>query len=126
MSPRRMAWTTVPVFFAVSACASLGGSSGDTFSGTSGRSEVRIVVENGNFYDARIYALVDGLRRPLGSVGGNTDGVFTMPLRTSQDIRLEISVLAGPTCVTYPVLVDPGDTLRFQIRPGPTGSDFCR
>ena len=49
-----------------------------------------------------------------------------MPLRASLDLRLEINILAGPSCVTYPVPVDPGDTVRFQILPGRTGSDFCR
>jgi hypothetical protein len=111
---------------ALTACTGMGSSAGDPLAGTGGRNEIRIVVQNGNFYDARLYALSDGMRRPLGSVGGNADGVFMMPLGSPRDIRLEISLLAGPTCVTYPVPVDPGDTLEVQIRPGPIESDFCR
>ena len=62
MSTRGAAWIAVPVALALSACStSMGGTTGDPFSGSGGRSEVRIVVENENFYDARIYAIVDGL-----------------------------------------------------------------
>lgn len=122
----KAALTLLPAAIMLSACAGMGGTSSDPFSGAEGRNEFRLVVENQNFYDATIYALMNGMRRRLGSVGSNSDGVFTVPLGAPQDMRLEISMLAGPTCVTYPIPVDPGDTVRFQIRPGPVGSDFCR
>ena len=110
----------------LTACAGSGGTAGDPFSGASTRSELRLRVRNGNFYDARIYALMDGVRRSLGTVGGNSRGVFTIPLSSPQDIRLEVSILAGPTCVTFPIPVDPGDTVEYEILPGPTDANFCR
>lgn len=116
----------LPALLAVSACGSLSSSTPDPFVGPEGRDEVRVYVQNSNFYDARVYALVEGVRRQLGYVGGKTDGVFTMPLSFSQDMRLEINLVAGPTCVTESIPVDPGDTLQLQIMPDPIGQDFCR
>lgn len=116
------------VLLGLSACG--GGSSatdGDPFGGPGGRNEIRIHVRNGNFYDARIVAHLTGVSpRQLGSVGGKTDGVFSMPLTFSSDLRLEIDLLAGPTCVTETIPVDPGDELQLEILPEPLGAEFCR
>lgn len=111
----------------LSACASGSTSTPDPFLDSDrGRNEVRVLVQNTNFYDARVYALVDGVRRHLGSVVGKTDGVFIMPLSFAQNMRLEINLLAGPTCVTESIPVDPGDTIQLHILPDPLGADFCR
>jgi len=116
----------LPALLALSACGTTSSSTADPFGGPEGRNEVRIFVQNANFYDARIYALVDGVRRHLGTVGGKTDGVFTMPLAFSQDMRLEIDMLTGSDCTTEVIPVDPGDTLQLQILPGPMASELCR
>ena len=113
-------------FIALTACGTAGGSAASPFGSEAERNEVRILVQNGNFYDARIYVLADGVRRHLGSVGGKTDGVFTMPLSFPQDWQLEIDLLAGSDCTTETIPVDPGDTLQLQILPGPMASDLCR
>lgn len=117
---------TLLTSFALAACAGAGSTTSDPFDGPGGRNEFRILVQNDNFYDARVYTLLDGVRRLLGTVGGKTNGVFTMPLEFSQELRLEIDLLAGPTCVTQALTVDPGDTIQLQIMPEPLGADFCR
>jgi hypothetical protein len=114
----------LPALLALTACATPGASTDQPFA--DGREEVRIRIQNDNFYDARVYALVDGVRRQLGYVGGKTDRVFTMPLSFSQVLRLQFDILAGPTCTTEALTVDPGDLLQLQILSTPLTSDFCR
>lgn len=125
-TPFRVALGVVPALFALSACGGMSAATEDPFQ-ADGRNEIRIHVRNGNFYDARITALLGGESpRQLGSVGGKTEGVFTMPLTFSRDLRLEIDLLAGPTCVTEAIMVDPGDDLQLEILPEPIGASFCR
>lgn len=112
---------------ALAACGGSNASVNDPFQGDRGRNEIRIHIRNNNFYDARIIALLEGTsRRQLGTVGGKTERVFTMPLTYSQVLRLEIDLLAGPTCVSDAITADPGDDIQMEILPGPIGADFCR
>ena len=60
------------------------------------------------------------------AIRAETDHVFTVPWSFSNDLRIEINMVAGPTCTTEPLVVDPGDELRLQIMSAITGSDFCR
>jgi hypothetical protein len=100
--------------FAASACAT-SGSTANPFS-EGGRAEsVRIEVLNLNFSDARLTALRDGRRTSLGIVGGKQEGQFTIPWEYPQELRIEINLLAGPTCQTEAMPVDPGDILELQI-----------
>lgn len=116
---------TLSALFVMVACAGMNTTTEDPFE-AGGENQVRVLVQNDNFYDARVYALVEGVRRHLGSVTGKTNGVFVMPLSFPQEMRLEINILAGPTCTTEGLTVDPGDTLQLQILPEPLGADFCR
>ena len=87
---------------------------------------VLLEVQNLNFSDARLYALRDGQRISLGRVGGKQDARFTIPWRFNQDLRIEINLLAGPTCVTERLQVDRGDILELQISGVFSQSTFCR
>jgi hypothetical protein len=123
----RSSFATVPVLLALAACGGSSASVNDPFQGDRGRNEIRIHVRNNNFYDARIIALLEGnSRRQLGTVGGKTEQVFTLPLTYSQVLRLEIDILAGPSCTTDAITADPGDDIQLDILPGPTDSSFCR
>lgn len=118
--------SAMPFLFALSACGGMSSSTPDPFL-DGGRNEIRIHVRNSNFYDARISALLEGgPRRQLGSVGGKTDAILTLPVDYPRVLRLEIDLLAGPTCVTEPITVDPGDDLQLDILGEPLGGDFCR
>ncbi|MDA1102641.1 MAG: hypothetical protein O2956_03505 [Gemmatimonadetes bacterium] len=93
----------------------------------SGRPEtIRIIVQNLNFADARLFAYRRGARSSLGSVGGKQDGEFSLPWRFPEPLRIEINLLAGPTCSTEEILVDPGDILELQISSVFSSSSFCR
>jgi hypothetical protein len=100
---------------------------GDPFSagGAGAATEARIRVRNQNFYDATITALSDNGRRRLGTVGGNSSATFTMPWAFSGGLRIQIDLLAGPTCTTDVITVNPGDTVEMDIMPD-MNSSFCR
>lgn len=107
-----------------------GGSGGgsDPFATSTERpNRIRIEVRNLNFQDARLYAIRgSGARRSLGSVGGKQDGSFTLEWNLNEDIRIEINLLAGPTCTTRRIQVQPGDILELQIASVFSQSSFCR
>lgn len=89
---------------------------GDPFSNSAGRpSSVRIEVRNLNFADARLYIVGGARRRSLGTVGGKQDASFTVSWDFNEDVRIEINLLAGPTCVTETLQVAPGEILELQI-----------
>ena len=114
---------------AVAGCASSGAwqeeDAGFTTS-TSRPPRVLIEVETLNFADARLYAISDGQRLSLGTVGGKQNDSFTIPWRYSQALQIEINLLAGPTCVTESLQVDRGDILELQIASVFNNSSFCR
>lgn len=102
----------------LTACASGGPkASGSPFSeDLAERQEIKISVQNNNFSDVTLWALVrDGRRQRLGQVTGKTDAVFTLPWRFSEPMRLEFDLVAGPRCTTENIDVDPGDTLEMII-----------
>lgn len=110
---------------ALAGCSTLSGSAPDPFAGPENEDVVRLYVQNDNFYDARLSTIIDGVRRQIGYVGGHQDAVFDFTYRFANTIRVEIDILAGPTCTTDPIEVDPGDTLQLQIMSA-TDSSFCR
>jgi hypothetical protein len=77
---------------------------------------VRIYVTSLAFSDATIYGVIQGDRRRLGQVTGKREIVFTMPLLFPSEMYLEIDFLAGPTCYTERMIVDPGDHLELIIQ----------
>lgn len=113
---------------ALSGCASSTGSSNPgPFDTSSARpADVQLIVQNRNFADARLYTIQRGKRTQLGTVGGKRDAEFTLPWTMSDPLRIEINLLAGPTCTTREMLVDPGDILDLQIAAVFSQSSFCR
>lgn len=108
-------------------CASSGGPENDSdpFGGEGARS-VRLIVQNLNFSDARLYAITRGGRRSLGIVGGKTTEEFTLDWTTPESLQIEINLLAGPRCYTREMEVDPGDVLDLQIASVFTQTSACR
>ena len=91
------------------------------FSGSRAETEVKVYVTNLAFSDATIYGITNSGRRRLGRVTGKDEVVFTMPLRISSEMYLEIDFLAGPRCETERLIVDPGDHLDLVIQSENTG-----
>jgi hypothetical protein len=106
------------LLLAATACASSGRTldtaSQDPF-GASGPTTVRIIVQNHNFADARLYYFRRGRRMSLGIVTGKQDGEFVVDWNVPDPMQIEINLLAGPTCRTDTMTVDPGDVLELQI-----------
>ena len=116
----------LPALWALAACGGRSASTNDPFeAGIEGRNEILVHIINSNFYDARIYVLSGGIRRQLGTVTGKTDRTFRMDWTFSQDLRLVLDLLAGPTCTTRSLPVDPGDMLQMQIMPMFTDTEGC-
>lgn len=91
-----------------------------------GTSTVRLVVQNRNFQDARLYYLRRGARMALGVVTGKNDAEFVIDWDLPDLMRIEINLLAGPRCLTEELQVDPGDILELQIAPVFTDTQGCR
>ena len=88
--------------------------------------QIQLRITNANFYDATITAIGDNTQRRLGVVGGNASATFTMPWEFSSGLRVQIDLLAGPSCSTDTIQVSPGDDIEFQIPPDLGSSGFCR
>jgi hypothetical protein len=93
--------------------------------GGGGSQQIRLRVRNANFYDATITAIGDATQRRLGVVGGNQTSVFTMPWEFASGLRVRVDLLAGPSCITDTLQVNPGDDIEFQIPPNLGQSGFC-
>jgi hypothetical protein len=86
---------------------------------------VQILVNNRNFSDARLYTIRRGGREFLGIVGGKQEGTFRVDWAFPDELEIEINLLAGPTCRTEKLPVDPGDILDLMIEPVFSQSSAC-
>jgi len=127
---KKRASATLVLIVAVAACAPTGRRlSGDNpfTTSTERPNRIRIEVQNLNFADARLFAIRSaGNRISLGTVGGKQDATFDIDWTMNQDLRIEINLLAGPTCTTQTLQVQPGDIIELQIQSVFTQSAFCR
>lgn len=90
------------------------------------RQDIRIRVRNNNFYDASLTAIGDTGRRRLGTVGGNQSAVYTVPWSFTGGLRIEIDLLAGPSCTTDYVTVSPGEEVELEIMAAFDSMPYCR
>lgn len=86
--------------------------------------EIRII--NNNFSDARLYAVHPGKREYLGMLTGKTEANYTLDWDLSQTLAIEISLLAGETCTTDELIVDPGEALFLSIESSLGTMTNCR
>lgn len=112
--------------YMLTGCATSSPPSTDLFDGPGETQTIRIVVQNLNFADARLYALRRGTRTSLGTVGGKQDDEFTLEWSVSEPLQIEINLMAGPTCTTEPLMADPGDLLELQIALEFSRTGVCR
>jgi len=88
--------------------------------------QVRLLVQNMNFNDARLFALATNGRMPIGQVNGKQDRAFELDWPLSSSMRIEIDMVAGPKCTTSEMQVDPGDILELQIASMFNQTQGCR
>lgn len=81
-----------------------------------GPQTITIHVQNLNFNDATLWAVGRSGRERLGIIGGKADAVYRIAWDTPQPLQIEIDLLAGQSCMTEPMPVDPGDQLELQIQ----------
>ena len=98
-----------------SACASSGEWDGEGVYPSLRPTTVRIIVQNRNFADARLYTHRRGTRSMLGTITGKTDRNFIVDWDQTDPMYIEIDMVAGPKCFTQEMQVDPGDILELQI-----------
>ena len=80
-----------------------------------GETQIRIEVTNLNYNDATLHARRGGERHRLGIVTGKSNATYVMSWPLSLPLQVEIDLLAGSSCVTRPLQVDPGDIVQLQI-----------
>lgn len=102
---------------AVAGCSSLSGGQ-NPFEGGGAEEErsILIQVQNLNFNDATLHALSSGRRQRLGRVSGKSTASFRIPWQGSQQLRIEIDLLAGSDYRTNGVLASPRDRVRLVIQ----------
>ena len=118
---------TLAIALGVTACA---GSSpnlnADPFEAASeGPQTISIHVTNLNFQEARLWAVSSAGRQRIGVVGGKADAVYRIPWDFSKPLQVEIDLLAGPSCTTEALIVDPGDELQLQIEMDLARMSYC-
>lgn len=86
--------------------------------------EIRII--NNNFSDARMYAVRPGAREYMGMLTGKTEANYFLDWDLSQTLAIEISLLAGGTCTTEELIVDPGEALFLSIDSSLSTMANCR
>ncbi|MGH7475643.1 MAG: hypothetical protein ACRELD_05085 [Longimicrobiales bacterium] len=82
--------------------------------GEADEAPIYVHVENQNFNDATIYALVRSQRIRLGQVSGHASDVFAIPYSPT-DVRFLIDLLASRNFTTAGIVVAPGDELQLVI-----------
>ena len=88
--------------------------------------EIQIHIVNNNFADATIWLVVGGSPRDrLGRVTGKSDETFVVPWDSTEPLRLELDMLAGPRCRTRQMIVEPGDVVQLEIEPTFSQTAWC-
>jgi hypothetical protein len=79
--------------------------------------QVPVVVENQNFYQATVFAIVNSSRVRLGEVQGNSRATFTARAPATGQMRIEVRLLAVGAFTSWPVSIAPGDTVQIRVPP---------
>ena len=77
---------------------------------------INIEILNHNLQNVDVHALWLGRRQRLGTVFGSQTETFMLPWDTSQEIQIELDILAGGECITRQIWADPGDHLFLEVR----------
>lgn len=106
------------IFFNLSACASA--QQGGAFRPPEPKTFV--VVQNDNYWDAKIYLLSDGQKTRLGLVEGHTNQKLRMPRNVNflGNLRFVIHFIGGQDYATDYFITNPGQKICLQIGASPS------
>jgi hypothetical protein len=82
-----------------------------------GAERVPLVVENQNFYQATIYAILNGGRVRVGNVQGGSTETLQAPSRRPARCGWRSGSSRWARSPRTPVTVQPGDTVRVTVPP---------
>lgn len=94
--------------------------------GPGGGGSIQLRVTNLGFNDATLTAITTGNRTRLGVVPGKANQNFTIPWEALQELRVQISVLAGGDFTTPTVTVNPGERVELLIQENLRSSQLRR
>ena len=86
---------------------------------------IRVTVQNLNFNDVTVWAMRSSQRIRVGRVTGKTDRNFTIEWNVALPISFQVDVVAGRSCGTGLVQVDPNSRVRVTV-PSSVGLSPCR
>jgi len=96
-------------------CFGRGNNAFDAANDPSQSRQITINVTNSSYAEATLHVFRGGERFRLGIVGALDDETFTMDWTQPLDMQVRIRLLAGPSCLTRPIPVDPGDIIELSI-----------
>ena len=74
-----------------------------------------ITIRNQQLNDARVFLLIDSQRTRLGTVMGNRQETFHVPMTHISRVHMEFDLTLGEHCVTTDVSLGPGDDVDVTI-----------
>lgn len=77
--------------------------------------DVIIEVTNASYSEATLHVYKGGERSRLGIVSALDEATFTIGWENTLDMQINIDLLAGPSCLTRRLPVDPGDIIELTI-----------
>ena len=119
MSPRRI-WLLLPALaFALTACARNRAPNAGIEGGVEGSADVRLRVENSNYFDAVIFILNGSQRTRMGMVTASSTSTFTIPRHASGTgigIRLAADLIGtSRDIVTETISVSAGQLVDWRL-----------
>ena len=76
---------------------------------------IRIEVLNLNYNDVTLHARRGTERQRLGTLTGKSEQQYTIDWPQTLPLQIEVDMLAGGSCMTPPLYIDPGQIVQFQI-----------
>ncbi len=74
-----------------------------------------VTIENQQLNEARVFLFIDHDRRRLGTVRGNQQETFHVPITHIAQVRLEFDLTLGEHCVTRDIPLGPGEQIDVTI-----------
>ena len=111
---RRIVFTVAAIAL-LAGCFGRGSNDFETAASLSSAGQITIHVTNSSYAEATLHVFRGGERSRLGIVGALDEETFTVDWTQPLEMQLRIRLLAGGTCLTRPLPVEPGDVIDLKI-----------